>query len=326
VNTQVLFLDVGQGDSTVAMDLEAKACVVIDCPAGAVDELARLLDNKDGVTLTTAIISHSDIDHMAGIVTLTRKRRALEVRYNHDRILPADPAARTRWKAALRALSGLEDDGTQTGAAVRGTIGNAGVVHWSILSPTHGMVSSAQVRGQPNHASAVVKIDIGGTLVLVGGDADADAWRRLIDAGTPIGATVFRLPHHGGSLGVSVSWDELLQMVQPDIAVLSVSTQNQYGHPSLDALQSVQRRARSMRTLCTEINRTCLGDRGHPHAAINNLPALSKHGLGGRPGAARCAGTIAMTVNDRGWSIVPTSSEHRLIINHLSKPMCVARG
>src|SRR5438034_957035 len=72
MKARVSFLDVGQGDCTIAIDLESRESVVLDCPAQALDELNSVMDKADVVRPTVVVLSHSDTDHMAGAVTLVR--------------------------------------------------------------------------------------------------------------------------------------------------------------------------------------------------------------------------------------------------------------
>lgn len=317
------FLDVGQGDCTVAADLESNECIVIDCPAAGLPALDSLLDETRIAEPTLIIVTHSDTDHMAGAVELSRTRGATEVRYNHDRILPGDPSARTRWKAALRALAALDDAGISTGPATGGVSGTVGAISYRIVAPTHAMVSHAQIRGEPNHASAVVRFQIGAVVVLVGGDADPESWRRTLDAGADIRADVFRLPHHGASIDrTAVSWDELFAAVRPQAVIVSVGSRNRYGHPAQDTLAAIQRHAVDVRALCTEINPICRGAAAAPDSAIARLPVASLRGLGGRPGAARCAGTVALDITGDRWLLSPSVEEHGGVIDLLEHPMC----
>lgn len=323
MNSRVSFVDVGQGDCTIAIDHESRESVVLDCPAKALDELLGIMDRAEVLRPSVVILSHSDTDHMAGAVALVRTRGASEVRYNHDRTLPADSRSRTRWKAALRALAALEDAGVATGPATNDVAGRAGDIEFTLIAPTHGMVSRAQVKAAPNHASAVVKFVIGSVVILIGGDADAESWRRLLDSDVDLRADVFRLPHHGASLiGTAVSWDGLLGAVRPQAVVISVAATNAYGHPAMDTLTALQRHAEKIRVMCTEINSVCLGSAPVPHAAIGGLPADSLQGLGARPGAIRCAGTVSIEVGEHGWRMSPSPQDHGRVIDELEQPMC----
>ncbi len=325
MKARVTFLDVGQGDCTLVVDFEAPAALVVDCPGTSLDDVVTLLDEAGVVRPDLVVITHSDMDHMVGVVELARIRGTAEVRYNPDRPLPPAPEDRKKWRAALKALSGLEDEGTIVGFAVAGVTGSVGTVAYRLLSPTPALVSIAQAIAEPNRASAVVRLEAGNLVVLVGGDADGEAWRRMIDAGVGLAADVLRVPHHGGDLGHGsrhASWDDVLEAVNAELNVVSVGTRNTYGHPAREALAALGRRTPGARVMCTQVNYICAGGRPLP-PSTKLLPMATRAGAGDRPGACPCAGTVTVEVTDTGWSVTPSVPEHRAVIDLLASPMCM---
>lgn len=325
MKASVTFLDVGQGDCTLVVDFDAPAALIVDCPGTSLRDVVALLDAAGVVRPDLVVITHSDMDHMVGVVELARSRGTAEVRYNLDRPLPATPEDRKKWRAALKALAGLEDEGTILGPAVAGVTGSVGTVTYRLLSPTPGLVSMAQAIAQPNRASAVVRLEAGNLVVLVGGDADGEAWRRLIDAGVGLGADVLRVPHHGGDIGHAAgyaSWDDVLDAVNAELNVVSVGTRNTYGHPTREALAALGRRTPGARVMCTQVNYICAGGRPLP-PSMRLLPVASRAGAGDRPGSCPCAGTVTVEVADAGWSVTPSVGEHRAVIDLLASPMCM---
>lgn len=321
----VRFLDVGQGDCTVVIDREETLAAVIDCPAEGLGSLEAELSAASIERPDLVVISHSDIDHMAGAVALVRSRGAREVRWNADYMMPADPAGRTQRRAALRALADLPDRGIVAGPATDDLTASLGVVRLSCLSPSHAMVSRAQADTRPNHASAIIRLEIGQVVVLIAGDADGAAWRRLMQTGVDLRATVFRIPHHGGAIALrptDVDWPELLDTVMAEIHVVSVGTVNGYGHPTAQLLAALGARASRARVMCTEVNPVCAGSWPLPRAGAG-LPLASMAGLGARPGACRCAGSISLAVSEHGWTVSPTIAEHQAVISALESPVCV---
>lgn len=74
--------------------------------------------------------------------------------------------------------------------------------------------------------------------------------------------------------------------------------------------------------LCTEVNQTCAGGKGLPHAVAQSLPQESLRGAGGRPEVCRCAGTISIYINDDGLTVKPGPIDHGRVIDALDHPMC----
>jgi beta-lactamase superfamily II metal-dependent hydrolase len=328
MTTTLYFLDVGQGDCTLIVNNDAQASMLIDCPLRGVPYVEEVLRDHDLSAPTLAVLTHSDLDHMAGLVDLVRRRGAAEVHWNHDRPMPSDRTELPKWRAALRALHGLEDDGVVVGPATEDVTGSLGTVGYELLSPTHGMVAKALAEGRPNYASAIVRIEVGGFVALIGGDADGASWRRLIDGPEDLHADVFRVPHHGGAITFAtgdVTWNELLAAVDAELLVVSVGTVNQYGHPLREALEALGRQTPLARIACTEVNAICAGGRRLPREGLG-LPSSSLRGAGGKPGACRCAGTVTVTVAPEGWRVSPTPGEHDEVISLLENPMCRPAG
>lgn len=142
----VEFVDVAQGSCTMAIDSDAGAALVVDCPENR-DDIASARLTANDAELDTVVVSHSDLDHLGGVYTLITGRRPSlpgRVHYNHDVKLPIDPKQKAKMRAALKGLLALEDDGVQLGDAKvgdAGTIGTAG--KWEVLSPTKGELTAA---------------------------------------------------------------------------------------------------------------------------------------------------------------------------------------
>ena len=84
-----------------------------------------------------------------------------------------------------------------------------------------------------NDDALVLRIDYGSISFLLASDVTAATETRLLDAGSPLNATVLKVAHHG-SRGSSTP--EFLRAVSPRVAVISVGARNPYGHPSPETL------------------------------------------------------------------------------------------
>ena len=80
-----------------------------------------------------------------------------------------------------------------------------------------------------NDASIVVKLQFGDFSMLLTGDITSVIERRLIESGQDIRATVLKVPHHGSDTS---STQPFLDAVEPEVAVIQVGTDNQFGHPT----------------------------------------------------------------------------------------------
>jgi len=88
----VAFLDVGQGDATVAIDTTARRAIVIDCPSWAIQHVSHLLALHHVQDVDSVIVTHYDDDHFSGIPQLVREYSPTVLYSNPDTLLPEDPS------------------------------------------------------------------------------------------------------------------------------------------------------------------------------------------------------------------------------------------
>jgi competence protein ComEC len=319
------FLDVGQGDCSLFADLEVHEALIIDCPPQAVEVVIDLL-NDWGVALRVAIISHSDLDHMGGIPSIVERLRPSLVYYNHDWAFEPAGKDRLKWRAATTEFRGLEDEaGITTSEAAIPLRGAVGVVGYTFLAPTHGQIGVASMKRRPNHASAIVKVEVGGFAALVTGDADAASWRRLLKANPEaVRSSVLRLPHHGGSLGAkNPTLNRIFDAVGAQYHIVSVGSNSPYPHPALSTLEALGDYADRARVMCTEVNPWCLGAASPDPSVRVNLPGAALRGLGDSEGALRCAGSVSFDLDGSTVVVSPDVASHAAVMRSLEHPMCI---
>jgi competence protein ComEC len=299
----VTFLDVGQGDCTLVIDHQQGAAILIDCPPRADDLVVQELVSNNA-TLHTAIVTHSHLDHFGGVLDVIEATGCERFLYNHDTLI-AQPASMSdgrnrRDSAVLSALRRiLEFDDEQLGPAVAGVTGTVGRVAFLFLSPQHRDLTRAVAGRRANAASGIVLLEIGGVRVLVGGDADADTWRRLLRANLLSTVTAIRWPHHGGDLRSPPDHvtNELMAALTPHIVAVSVGAENSYGHPGDGLLEAIKRGSGTL--MCTQATAKCTD----------------------RPQS--CAGSIQLRIAGGVLVPEPTVAAHRSRVHLLSQPQCV---
>jgi competence protein ComEC len=227
----VVACDVGQGDALV-LDAGRGSAVVVDAgpdPA-AVDGCLRRLGVR---RVPVLLLSHLHADHVAGLPGVLRGRRVGVVQVG-----PVDEPAEQRER--------VEQWTAQAGVPLTrpglGEVRSAGPVRWSVLAPTR---TYRGTRSDPNNASLVLRVEVGGVRVLLPGDIEPEAQADLVRRGVDVRADVLKTPHHG-----SANQDlAFLDAVGARVTVTSVGAGNTYGHPSALTLGHLGRRgALSFRT------------------------------------------------------------------------------
>ena len=90
---------------------------------------------------------------------------------------------------------------------------------------------------ETNNTSIVLKITYGSTAFLFTGDAEREAEQVILNAGFDLSATVLKVGHHGSETSTSYPF---LREVAPQYAVISVGTDNTYGHPAEDTVSRLR--------------------------------------------------------------------------------------
>jgi competence protein ComEC len=325
MNAVVLFVNVGQGDCTIAVDGATRSALLVDCPAGQHKEVTEALRTVGASVIELTIISHSHRDHSGGILKILTDFPNRELRFNFDSTVVADTKERIQLLSMYRSIAGLRDIGVRLKKIYSGDDGRINTVFWKALAPTHDQILDAQIARDPNLASAILMLVLGDLRVLIAGDAEGRTWRQVLDRGEDVRADVLRIPHHGGALPAGsqrASLPEILDAVAASHCILSLSTSNQFNHPDPATLGELQKRSADVRVMCTQVNHICLGSAALPFAEASSLPELARLGKRPRPDECPCAGTVVIEVDDAQWTITPDVQGHDRVINALASPKC----
>ena len=223
----VTFLDVGQGDAafvrfpggkTMLIDGGRRSCY-FDCGERILDPFLR----KSGIRRIDAVlVTHPHSDHLGGILKILRDfhiGQLLDSGVKHRSTLYDEYIELVEQKGNSRRIlrAGDRIDGFHP-------------VRIRVLHPTDAFVS--QEGWAPyglNNGSIVVRLDYGKVSFLFLGDVEVETDRPLLKQKDLLKATVVKVPHQGSITGSS---QELVEAMQPSVAVVSVSEGNRFGHPS----------------------------------------------------------------------------------------------
>lgn len=223
---EVSFIDVGQGD-----------CILISCggenmliDCGEMSEFKSVknyLDSRDVESLKYVVGTHPHSDHMGGMADVVRAYDIGEF------IIP--PLNDENIPTSLyfeKFLDAAEDADLKLTAAKPGRKEQIGSAEFEIIYPDRCEGSNA------NNYSVGIILRHGETGFIFTGDAEIAAEEEMVRSGRLEHINVYKAGHHGSSTSSS---DDLLEAIRPDIAVISCGKDNNYGHPSPEALKRIEK-------------------------------------------------------------------------------------
>jgi competence protein ComEC len=98
-------------------------------------------------------------------------------------------------------------------------------IYMEVLWPEE---SGAIEGADPNNGSLVLRLTYEHSTFILTGDIEEEAQRKIIASGEDLELDVFKLPHHGSRTLLP----ELVDMVNPSIAVISGEPTTTFGHPA----------------------------------------------------------------------------------------------
>jgi competence protein ComEC len=222
----VVFLDVGQGDAILIQSPSGKQLLVDGgrYPSVVLDKLGQQMPFWDR-SIDLVLATHPDEDHIAGLISVLERYDVAGL------ITNGAAAAEDQTLNALLTVAG--EKGTMLHSAQAGEIIvlDEGV-HLQILH-----TGATDAAGSTNDTSIVARLDYGNLYLLLTGDAEAATEAALVESGQSLTAAVLKAGHHGANTSSS---QPFLAAVAPQIVVISVGRDNNFGHPTPAMLERVR--------------------------------------------------------------------------------------
>lgn len=232
----VTALDVGQGDALL-VDFPDGSLMVIDAggfPGQSFDVgervVAPVLRARRRSRIDWLLLSHPHPDHYGGMGAVLKKMESVGEVWDNGHAAAHGNAA----------VTGFIDAASEKGARVLTLdelcagpreLGGAIV---EVLAPCPSLHEGDSV----NDGSLVVKITYGERSVLLMGDAEKDAEERLLaERPEALRADLLKVGHHGSRTSTTL---DFALAVAPEHAVISCGVRNNFGHPNLETLDTLE--------------------------------------------------------------------------------------
>ena len=225
-------LDIGQGD-----------CCVLKMPGGenflldggssnkkntAVYQILPYLKNQGIAILDGIFVSHTDQDHISGIEELLElcAQKLTTVRIKNLILQDWDTTGGEYEKLKMLA----EQTGIRVQTVREGNLLKTKEAQIEILAPENGADGN-----DTNEDGMVMKVHFGKFRGLFTGDIGAETEKKLLDSMEDV--DFLKVAHHGSKYSTCQGF---LDVVSPEIAVISCSAKNTYGHPSADTIKRLE--------------------------------------------------------------------------------------
>ncbi len=232
----VTFLDVGQGDSIIVRTKEE--VYLFDCGSSSESKIGEYvlvpyLKHEGIHHLDGVFVSHPDKDHVSGILELLSLSHTQGITIE-KLVLPgiAEGKRESEFAHLLEVVAEMGPKGSEVIYMAEGTSWKSAEVSFSCLHPPAGSNLS-----DSNEYSQCFLVEYGEFSMLLTGDVEGEGEELLMQELTErnVGQVeLLKVAHHGSRYSTR---EELLAILQPDVAVISCGENNSYGHPHEESLQ-----------------------------------------------------------------------------------------
>ena len=223
-NLNLMMIDVGQGDSFLVKFPGGETALVDAGPASANFDTGEriilpLLNYLDVNKIDYAFVSHVDLDHYGGILSLIKENKIKMIyKPETDSALGKDLKLENFLRRRGIPFNYYKKE------IIRLKKGRIYVLNFpgaSFLKTT-------------NSRSGVLKFVFGRTSVLFTGDLEMKSEERYVrEYGGFLKSDVLKVSHHGSG---TASTNEFVSEVKPAISLISAGIQNKFGHPSAEVV------------------------------------------------------------------------------------------
>ncbi|MBU0546967.1 MAG: ComEC/Rec2 family competence protein [Patescibacteria group bacterium] len=226
-NLKVIFFDVGQGDS-IFIETPQKHQILIDGgpDSSVLEKLGQNMPFYDR-TLDLIILTHPEHDHFFGLFDVLKNYQVKNILWTG---VLKNTAEFKEWERLI------QEEDTQikiarAGQRIYEDKNYSKAVDILVLYPFENLEGEEMTN--VNDTSIIIKLFFKQNSFLFCGDVSKSVEHKLIDKNIDIDVDILKIAHHGSKNSTS---EEFLKKVLPDLAIISVGSDNSYGHPTPEVL------------------------------------------------------------------------------------------
>jgi len=211
----IYFIDVGQGDATLVVSNDGHSLLVDGgrSKTRIRDRLSALgIQDIDAIAAT-----HPDADHIAGLTEVLAMYKVENVYLNGGQSSTATHAD---------FLDAVEQEGAIVSTLQMNDTFNLGDMVIKVLH-------AYQLTGDSNVDSLVLQLGCGDVQVLLTGDSEIESEQSMLSENVLQDIDLLKVGHHGSRSSTSQAF---LDVVQPEVGVISAGFDSQYGHPHVEVV------------------------------------------------------------------------------------------
>ena len=223
----VSFLDIGQGDAILIQTPDGKNILIDGGPSP--QKLHLELSKKLpfwGRTIDLVISTQPQADHITGLVEILR-------RYEVKQVIQTD----TSYSSAIYQewLDVINNDHIKHRTVKAGQIIDLGNdISMEVLNPPTKLFKGTS--NDTDNNGLVLRLEWGQISFLFTADIRHEAELNMVMQRANLGSTVQKVAHHGSNTSTS---ERFLALINSEVAVISVSSDNSYGHPHPEVIDSL---------------------------------------------------------------------------------------
>lgn len=233
----VAFINVRQGDGTVIQTPDGKT-IVIDAGVGSSTYssydagsmvMAPYLDEKGIKKIDMVVATHPDWDHIGGIPYILE---------NYEVGMVLDCGVPHTTEAYKKYQDLVAKKGIKYVIASQGQVLDWGdCVKAEVLAPV-GSIEKRQGAKDLNNTSVVIRLSYGDVSFMMVGDCGTEQEETITPVyGPGLKSTILRAGHHGSDTS---SGEEFVNLVSPEVVVISAGKRNKFGHPKQSVIDKFE--------------------------------------------------------------------------------------